>query len=250
MTLGLCLCHLLLSSQGNPRGKTPAQLPTLFTEGNRITQLIKEKIVDQTNSVNNSRTIELVGNAYLDKEYLLGHVFYEEKNMGAYMLRYNIFAEEFETPQTDGVSIVYRTSEVKVEMNGTMYIFRYYLNEDHREFGYFEVIEQYENITLLKKYRKVLQEGKTAVTSFDVNRPNRLVDMEDYFLMINNNEIVLIKQSNRKLAKELKNYNVNLKPYLKKNKLNVKNEQDFQKALSFINATIEYYYSGDKLSSS
>ncbi|NER14302.1 hypothetical protein GWK08_12690 [Leptobacterium flavescens] len=241
--LGLfSLVALAQAPTPGPLGKYSAQDPTLFTEGNRLTQYIKENIIDKADpsAQRFQLSTRFIGTAYMEEDFKPGNIYFNNEDKGAYMLRYNIFSEEFETLEADGSnSIVLKTSEVKVNMDGKNYIFKYYLNNDRKEFGYFQVIKEYGTITLLRKYRKLVQEGKRAITSFDVTRPNRLVDREDYFIMINDNEIFQIKESNNKLSRAFKSRGVNLKPYLKENELNVRNEEDLLKALSYVNGQIK-----------
>lgn len=219
-------------------GRYAPQAPTTFTENLREAENMKNVISQARGASGVDRFNELgvTGTAYLNDDFMPGNIYLNGKDKGPYMLRYNIYAEEFETLEDNGEnSIVLKTSEVSIMMDGSMYIFKYYLNNDRKEFGYFQVVEETGKITLLRKYRKVVQEGKKAVTSFDVNRANRLVDLDDLFIMIDNNEIILIKKSNAKFAKALKEYDVNLKSYLKENKLNIKNEDHLLQAIAYFN---------------
>ena len=218
-------------------GRFTPQAATAFTEDLRGIEQIK-RVVDKAgvSGIDRFNELGVTGTAYLYEDFKPGKIFFNGKDKGNFMLRYNIYAEEFETLEENNVnSVVLKTSEVTVMMDDKMYIFKYYLNNDRKEFGYFQVEQEMGKISLLRKYRKVVQEGKKAITSFDVTRPNRLVDLQDYFVMVDNNEIFQVKQSNGKLSKAAKEFGVNLKSYLKENDLNVKNDEDFLKVLSYIN---------------
>ncbi|NER14301.1 hypothetical protein GWK08_12685 [Leptobacterium flavescens] len=236
----LCTVFLLVGAfclnAQNPTGRFTPQAATAFTEDLRTIEQIKRVVGQAGSGIDRFNELGVTGTAYLYEDFKPGNIFFNDKDKGRFMLRYNIYAEEFETLEDDGSnSIVLKTSEVSLVMDGMKYIFKYYLNDDRKEFGYFQIVEELGRITLLRKYRKVVQEGKKAITSFDVTRPNRLVDLDNYFIMIDNNEIYLTKLTNSKLAAVFKELGVKLKPYLKDNKLNVKNQEDFLKALKYAN---------------
>lgn len=216
---------------------------TFFSEDVRTILVMKDIVNGKVNSIQLTKNNEYIGTPYEAERFKPGTVYYKGVKKGDFMLRYNIFAEEFEvqvlSDGNEGYSTIQKSSDISITMDGKDYIYKFYVVDETQQFGYFEVIKELEKTTLLKKFRKLVQEGKTAVTSFDVNRPSRLVDREGYFVLIGDRRVVEVKQSNNQLAKTFKKYGVDVKEYLKKNNLNVKERGDLIEAVAYIDSRIQ-----------
>lgn len=234
-----CIALLFISTLYSQDPSNRAQPANRFTEDLRVIDYVRKTIRNIDPSVNNTNnTPEITGSAYLNEHFMSGVVYYRDTVLGKHPLRYNVYAEEFELKKDTTVHTVTKTSDVEIVMNDRKFIFKYYLNENVREFGYFEVISENKKCTLLKKYRKVLTEAKPAVTSFDVDVPARFVDMEDFFILFGDEEITELKPSNKNIVKLFKTRDINIKPYLRKNDLNVKKSKDLIQVIAYCNTLL------------
>lgn len=210
-----------------------------FTEDLRVIDYIQRVIrtIDPS-KYGQGTTSEITGSPYLNNKFVPGVVSYRDTILGEYPLRYNVYAEEFELKKGDTVNAIAKTSEVKINLNGRKFIFKYYKNKNVNEFGYFEIISENEKCTLLKKYRKALTEFKPAVTSFDVDVPARFVDLEDFFILFGNKEITALKPSNKNIVKLFRTKGIDIKPFLRENNLNIKTSTDLIRVVEYCNTLL------------
>ncbi|MGS2764972.1 hypothetical protein [Sinomicrobium sp. M5D2P9] len=217
-----------------------AQPANRFTEDLRVIEYAQQVIRKIDPSRHNRTTAtKITGSAYLDENFAPGIIYYRDKALGEHMLRYNIYAEEFELKKEDTIHAVAAASDIEIVLNKRKFIFKYYKNRDVKEFGYFEVVSKNEKCTLLKKYRKVLTESKPAVTSFDVDVPARFVDLEDFFVLFGDEEIVEIKSKNNYVIKLFKARGADIKLYIRENNLNVKESEDLINVIEYCNSLLQ-----------
>ncbi|MGS2740222.1 hypothetical protein [Sinomicrobium sp. M5D2P17] len=212
-----------------------AQPANRFTEDLRVinqTQEILRRVHPSEN--NKNKTTDIVGTAYMDENFALGTIYYRDTIIGKYPLRYNVYAEEFELLHDNDTYSVSKSSDVKIICNGRIFLYRFYLNKNIREFGYFEIIVPNDSCVLLKKHRKILTESRPAITSFDVDVSARFVNMEDFFILLNNKEILEIKPKNSAIIKLFRTKGINLKPYLRENNLNIKRISDLTRVIGHV----------------
>lgn len=212
------------------------------------TNALENIVNDDVSIFNESRSKkasnkQFVGTPYLFEEFKPGTLYFKGQKKGSYMLRYNVYEEAFETQNTSSNNNSYNqvteNSDIEVEMDGKRYLYKYYTVDNVQQFGYFEVVNELKKVKLLKKNRKLIQEAKTAVTSFDVTRPSRLVNKEGFFILIGDKKVVEVKQSNKQIAKTFEEFNINIKNFLKENKLNVKNSDDLAQVLTYIDENLQ-----------
>ncbi len=237
LILTLCFCGFYMNAQDVFNRQLP---PTAFTEDIRAIKLAQQHIMDKARSKGSviKEDEKIVGTAYLEKGFQPGQVFYNETSIGDYLLRYNVYNEEFEILNTDeSMSAVSKTSEVNVKVGLKKYVFKYYKEDDGRsKFGYFEVMSNMsDKAILLKKNKKLFSESRKAVTSFDVNRPARFVTMETYYLLFSDKEIVKIRLQNSFINRFFKKRGVNVKSFIRENMLDVKDISDLKKVIDYYN---------------
>lgn len=217
-----------------------AQPANSFSEDLRIinyTQQILQKT--DPSKYRKKNTARITGTAYLMENFTPGTIYYRDTIIGKYPLRYNIYAEEFELKKEDTIHAVATASDIEIVLNKRKFVFKYYKNRDVEEFGYFEVASENEKCTLLKKYRKVFTESKSAVTSFDVDVPARFVNLEDFFVLFGDEEIVEVKPKNKYVIKLFKARGVDIKPYIRENNLNVKELEDLINVVEYCNSLLQ-----------
>ncbi|MCB0374522.1 MAG: hypothetical protein KDD04_01230 [Sinomicrobium sp.] len=221
------------------------QPPTSFTEDLRAIDFIQRNVLSQirTSGPNAIENDEIMGSAYLEDQFKAGTVFYNDTRIGDYLLRYNVYGEEFEVLNDDTTkSAVNKTSEVHVTVGIKNYVFKYFTDDDEKSrFGYFEVLSDAGNshCTLLRKNKKLLSESRRAVTSFDVTRPARFVDTETYYLLFDDKEIVKIRLQNSYISRFFKKRGIDVKTFLKENDLNVKNVEDLKKVIHHCDSLLQ-----------
>lgn len=237
----LCICGFTIHAQDVFNRQLA---PTTYTESLRNSEFIQNNVINRARNLNTSTVEErdIIGSAYLEEGFKEGQVFYNDTNIGDYLLRYNVYGEEFEILNLDETkSAVSKTSEVNITIRDKKYVFKYYLDDDERsKFGYFEVLSNPNNkeCILLKKNKKLFSESRKAVTSFDINRPARFVSTESYYLLFSDKEIAKIRLQNGYITRFFKKRGADVKSFIKENELNVKNIEDLKKVVDYYNTTL------------
>lgn len=240
MLLTLCFCGSFLYAQdvfNRP------QAPTGFTEDLRTMDFVQRNVMSRLRLTKPGGANEnVIGSAYLNENFKRGGIFYNKTLIGEYLLRYNVYNEEFEVLNTDKTkSAVNKTSEIYVTIENDVYIFKYYMEDDGKsKFGYFKVLSENKDdkCILLKKDKKLLSESRKAITSFDVTRPARFADSEAYYLLFEDKEIIKIRQQNGYISRFFKKRGIDVKSYLQENNLNVKNTDDLKKVVAYCNSLL------------
>lgn len=218
------------------------QAPTRFTEDLRAIDFIQRNVLSQARALGTqtNENVKIVGSPYLEEDFKNGSVFYDDTHLGDYLMRYNVYGEEFEVLSSDdSKNAINKTSEVYITVEDKKYIFKYFLDDDKSRFGYFEVLtENNEHCILLKKPKKILSESRKAVTSFDVSRPARFVDTEAYYLLFDDKEIVKIRLQNGFISRFFKKKGIEIKSFLKENNLNVKDPEDLKTVINHCNSLL------------
>jgi len=199
----------------------------------RETELFFERL-DLTGDYNLLRTLDPItykGTPYYNDSFLLGNIFYDnellKKNVA---LRYNVFFDEIEYKKAlnladENYKILIKTENLYTTINQEVFVFR-------NGFGYFLVLFDGTNISLLKKISKKYFPPKKAATSLTKDYPAEFKDRFEYYLITKDKEIQLLPNSKNKRLKVFSK-NKALKDYIEKNKINLSNQSDLEKLIRY-----------------
>ena len=104
--------------------------------------------------------------------------------------------------------------------------------------GYFEILEDGENIDLLLKHNSVFTPGEPPISGNHKPKKPEFEYSSDYYLFFNNqNRPVKIKKLKEKRILELLNDKKNAKTIIEENNLDLRNEKDLRKLITSLNGT-------------
>ena len=164
----------------------------------------------------------LIGSIYLKSELL-------DRNVA---LRYNAFADEIEFKKstdkenTETFAII-KSEDVHVVINKETFIFK-------ATKGYFIVIYDGVNFSLIKKLKKKFYPFKKAATSLTNDVPAIFIDEETYYIATNDGSLIEFSGSKNKKLKAFKNNYNEAKAYVKKNNLDLSKERDMKRLIIYI----------------
>lgn len=176
------------------------------------------------------------GSPYLNEDFLPVKVSVTPDKV--YTGRFNAYNGEMEVDLGNGKIIALDTStDIQVTFIGTgatYKVYEYMDSENIRRRRFLLVVHSENSFDLLKDEKILYYGGKKAVTSFDRDIPPKFKrSSDDYYININGT-VTHMPDKNKKLLKAFPKKEKALKTFLKKNKLNAKDENDLVKIGEFL----------------
>jgi hypothetical protein len=178
------------------------------------------------------------GSIYTNEEFKLGSVIVDRKVVASNVgLRYNVQDEEMEYKKSVSyagsvANVVKKATNVSVRIGNDTFVFLPSTDDDYKD-GYFLLLEEGE-ISVYKKYRKVFVEGQESFNSYTRDVPDTFKQKEFYYISKNGGELKELSNSRSKRKKFFSD-KTEMSSYLKDEKLNLRNEIDFIKAVKHFN---------------
>jgi hypothetical protein len=206
------------------------QIANMHTAGGEV---IKEK-----------KYVGIEGSAYLTEEWNSGtFIDVDGKNRGDHKLRYNIYDDEVETIR-EGKEISLNHRIVKeFQIYGleegdlvNKYIFRsgYPANDEFSEKSFYQVLADNGDYKLLKKHScKITQFESKGYGANTVTE--KFLQSTKYFIYSENDGFRKVSKSKKSIYDTFPEYEDELKSYIKKNKLNIKKDEDFAQLIYYCN---------------
>jgi len=173
------------------------------------------------------------GTPYYYKTFLLGNVYLKgellERNVS---LRLNLFADEIEYKKssdvTDGETLaIIKSEDISVSINNEMIIYK-------ASKGFFIVVFDGVNYSLLKKIEKKYYPFKKAATSLTKDVPAVFIDKIGYYLVTKDGLVIELPNSK---VKKLKAFDTNYelaKKYTKEKNLDLNKERDLKRLFIYL----------------
>ncbi len=183
-------------------------------------------------------TIE--GSPYLTEEFYPGKVYSNNQNTGTFLIRYNIYNDVMEVKLKDDViQEVIVNPEVKIAIGTSRFEVHDFMDRyNNLVMGYFEILEDGENIDLLLKHNSVFTPREPPISGNHKPKKPEFEYSSDYYLFFNNqNRPVKIKKLKEKRILELLNDKKNAKTIIEENNLDLRNEKDLRKLIISLNGT-------------
>ncbi len=201
--------------------------------------------IDQEATFLSSKTVPVFkgykntkGSIYNDKEFQRGSIFVDGKltisNVG---LRYNAQSEEIEykkqiNSQGTVVNVLKKSENIEAQILNDLYVYRPSPAKKFKD-GYLIVLEENQKITVFKKLSKEFVEGKKSANSYTRDVPDSFKEREMLFIKISGEDIKEAPKSNGKRKKIFSSNTEKVFTYIKNEKLNLRKDEDFIKALKF-----------------
>ncbi len=198
--------------------------------------------ISERSKKNDDLYSEFQGSPYISNKFLPTTMYYGKENVGKIYYRYNALNEEIEIKKTNSedatIQGLSRDKEISILSNGKKMSFKTFTTSKNSTLnGYLTTIIDGKIYDLYKRNYVKFTEGKPAPNSFVKAVPARFAKFtEYYFQKEGTNRMDEIKLKNKQLLKLLDNSKkAELKAFLKKNDLNIKEEADLIKAFDFLN---------------
>ncbi len=196
------------------------------------------KLVDQSNTgeiYDTNHPDNYVGTPYYNDSYLLGNIYYNNepahKNVA---LRYNVIADEIEYKETlsvdnDLAKAIIKSKDIYVTINNQQIVFI-------PSNGYFLVLEDGNNFSLIKKITKKYFPHRPPANSYDQGSLPTFADRIAYYIYSKEGEIHELPKSKSKKLKAFGNSEKLVKDYTKENDLDLNKEKDLKQIVMYLNS--------------
>ena len=179
-----------------------------------------------------------IGSPYLEKEFSQGILYDSIQNKSySVLLRYNIYNDLFEVKKSENsIFNLAKRSNFTFNINERKFVLLDYF-EEYNNAGYFEVLLDGQNMSLYKKYKRILQPPVKAQSSYEKDKPAKFINSESLFYKSgNSNKLNKLPKKKKELYTIFKKKIKEVENYISKNKLNIKKESDLIKIIEFYNA--------------
>lgn len=182
------------------------------------------------------RSKELVGNSYINETYLSAKLSYSEVN---YFVRYNAYLDEMEIEISGKSYYLPKSNNYTVTFEGVNKVYQLsnYDEKGTQKKGFFVVLVDGNKASLLVKEKIKLYDEVPAKLGFTKYEPPTLKRIKNEFYIDFKDEIIIKSPTNKKYFSNLfltKSKEIEL--YIKKNKLNIKNESDLIQIFNYYNS--------------
>jgi len=183
----------------------------------------------------------IIGSPYLNDDYKKGYMIVDDTlKISGLEFRYNIYKEEMEIHYNNEYKAIYKPERVNyVVFHNDTFIYSDYIHNDEMKKGYLKVITQ-GKLSLLKKYMCVLLEPNYNNAMSAGIKNYRYSKKEYYVLKKDNNKekAITFKPGKKQLYKLLPEKKEQLKSYIKKNKIHIKQESGLINLVEYYNTLI------------
>ncbi len=176
---------------------------------------------------------EYQGTPYYHNSFLLGNVYMNGKLIeNNVSLRYNVFADELEYKKSGEQGdkqtfAIIKSEDIYVTINNETIIFK-------ATKGYFLVVFDGTNFSLLKKLKKKYYPFKKATTSLTTDVPAIFMDEESYFISTKDGVLKEFTGSKNKKLKVFSTKYNQAKSYIKEKKLDINKEKDLKRLIMYL----------------
>lgn len=198
------------------------------------------RFIDFTN-VNANVNTDIEGSEYIDKNFTpIIITQYKNKIYGG---RFNAFNGEIEVKLGENKVIALDNNldfEIKFTTTNKVYRTEKFINEKGiTKKGFLVVVTKKNEYLLLKEETIKFHEKIKAATSYDKSKPARYIREKDKYFIKFNSVVTYISQKKKDLFKTFPEQSGKLKSYIKKNNLNMKDEDDLIIIVNYLSTLTE-----------
>ncbi len=199
--------------------------------------------VNRTGNVPQIPNSKTIGSPYVDEEFKPSSLYNDDASFTISMFaRYNVMDNviEIKNALADNDSLIKllnKTPDLYVKID--THVFDFVPFSGKTEDGvYFEVLFRGNAIDLYKKHTKKFIQGKIARSSFEVDFPERFIDENNYFFVTKEGNLIELPDTHNKIRNAIPYKNPVLDKYIKQNKLELKEEKDLIKMMTFLDSLL------------
>lgn len=179
------------------------------------------------------------GSPYLYEDYKLGTFYIGDKSYGNIMIRLNTYNDEIELYTEDGkeTEALMKIDNSRVVFGDEMLKLYNYVDEEGSEAqGYFLVLSDQKNVSLLLRKKCVFSPNEKAMTANQADRAAKFTQYDRYYIVKDGKKPVLVDAKKKSILKLFPGKEDEIKKYIKSEKLKLKNQEDFAKLVTFIDS--------------
>jgi len=184
---------------------------------------------------NNNLPKNTKGSPYLYETFLPSKVIINDSTTYNAMLRYNAYNDEIEMKKDEKVTALFKRPYIEAIINNSHYkILEYKSEADKNKTGYFVALTPLGKHQFYRKDIKVFKEGKKAASTYSKDVPPSFENMVNYYVVLENStQTRLLKLKKKNLLSLLGDEE--LPSFMKKEKIDLKNEKDLIKLFQYYN---------------
>src|SRR5690606_31978235 len=144
-------------------------------------------------------------------------------------MRYNIFSDEIEIntsqdPNQQDVNVLSKSTNIFVKIGPDVFVYVENLSSSAQS-GYFKVVHEGEQFDLYKKSKINYVEKRFAETNYQQDQPARFDRTDIYYLIDSRGIFYELPTNRRRFAAVFKEHGKEIDSFVKKNRLDIKNEK-------------------------
>ncbi len=201
------------------------------TSNSNYTRMSSVYVVSGANE-NVDRSENVKGSPYLYEGYKFGAILKnDEVVVQNVALKYNVYNDLFKGKMNLNVSedqaqIIIKSKDYKIKLGDELFVVG-------KGESYYQVIHSGAKYSLLKKHSKVYYESVQATTSLTRDSPARYKDKLAYYLVDAKGNYSDFPTSKKKVIKLLANQQDQIKGFIKKNKIDVSDDNDLKRLFEY-----------------
>lgn len=183
------------------------------------------------------------GSPYANESFIAGNIYKDDKQVFEdVLLRYNIFSDEIEIKKdANSAEEVYdallKDPDTFVKIKDNIYVFVPF--EGSIEKGhYFRIVSEETNFDLYQKSEVSFKSPFYARTTYERDRPASFDQEHTYYIVDKAGKFYELPDSKSKIIKVMSKKEKEVKSFIKKNKLNFKEEKDLLKLVKYYNSLL------------
>ncbi|MFD2567206.1 hypothetical protein [Pseudotenacibaculum haliotis] len=198
----------------------------VFAQNNRISQYS----IDFSRSADNSLN-SVAGKLYIDEAFSQAKISNYDNST---LLRYNPYRDEMEFMKQDQIFYLDKHEGIKIKFVRANK--NYVIKNVNGELKYFVEVQKGDKVSFLVKERVKYSPAAPAVDSYSSSKPARFTRSTDaFYVEFADGTVEEMPKKKKQAIKFFKKKNIDLKSYLKKNKINFKKEKDVKKLVQDLN---------------
>ena len=220
----------------------------MFSQANNAAYNLNTRRIDMEQSraafgLTEEEFTNVKGSPYANEKFISGSIFKDDRPvLTKVFLRYNIFSDEIEVQKSsnsseDSYQALVKDPDMFVKIANDIYVF--VLFEESVEKGsYFSIISEESNFDLYKKSEVDYSAPFYARTSYERDRPASFNLANSYYLVAKNGAFYELPSNKSKISKVMGKKEKEVKSFIKKNRLDIKNEKDLIKLVKYYNSLL------------
>jgi|SRR5690606_30919412 len=183
--------------------------------------------------------INIIGSPYEAVIFQPGNIYSNDKLVVSNIpLRYNIFSDEIEINSSNAnredLSVLLKSPTIFAKIGPDVFVYVENLS-NYDQSGYFKVVQEGEHFDLYKKSKVNYVDKQFARNSYQQDQPARFDRTDIYYLIDKRGLFYELPSNRRRFATVFKEHNKEIESYVRKNRLDINNENDLGKIVKHFN---------------